>query len=76
MREGKESENEVEKIIANQEENEPDSSNTKIQLSLIEILQNLSPIGFEHLCGRLLREYILKFRNNHMTEELTVTHLN
>ncbi len=25
--------------------------------SLIEILQNLSPNGFEHLCGRLLREY-------------------
>jgi restriction system protein len=57
LREGKESEIEVEKIISTQEENEPDGSNTKLQLSLIEVLQNLSPTGFEHLCGRLLREY-------------------
>lgn len=57
LRQGKESESEVEKIIASQEENEPDSSSTKLQLSLIEVLQNLSPTGFEHLCGRLLREY-------------------
>lgn len=57
LREGKETENEVEKIISDQEENEPDNSNAKLQLSLIEILQNLSPTGFEHLCGRLLREY-------------------
>jgi restriction system protein len=57
LREGKESETEVEKIIANQEENELDGSNSKFQLSLIEVLQNLSPTGFEHLCGRLLREY-------------------
>lgn len=57
LREGKESETEVEKIITTQEENEPDGSNSKLQLSLIEVLQNLSPTGFEHLCGRLLREY-------------------
>ena len=56
LREGKESEKEVEKIIANQEENEAED-NPKLQLSLLEILQNLSPTGFEHLCGRLLREY-------------------
>jgi len=57
LRKGKESETEVEKIIATQEESEPDGSNSKLQLSLIEVLQNLSPTGFEHLCGRLLREY-------------------
>lgn len=57
LREGKEDENEVENIIATQVENEPDTGNSKIQLSLIEVLQNLSPTGFEHLCGRLLREY-------------------
>jgi restriction system protein len=57
LREGKQSETNVEKIIANQEENEPDGSNSKLQISLIEVLQNLSPTGFEHLCGRLLREY-------------------
>lgn len=57
LREGKESVPDVEKIIATQEENQPDSSNSKLQISLIEVLQNLSPIGFEHLCGRLLREY-------------------
>jgi len=57
LREGKESEGEVEKIIATQSEDESDSSNPNFQLSLIEVLQNLSPIGFEHLCGRLLREY-------------------
>jgi restriction system protein len=26
-------------------------------LALIDILRNVNPIGFEHLCGRLLREY-------------------
>jgi restriction system protein len=57
LREGKQSETNVEEIIANQEENEPDGSNSKLQISLIEVLQNLSPTGFEHLCGRLLREY-------------------
>ncbi len=57
LRQGKESEHDVEKIIATEEENEPSSSNSKIQLSLLEVLQNLSPTGFEHLCGRLLREY-------------------
>ena len=57
LRKGKESVPEVEHIIATQEENEPSSSNSNIQLSLIEVLQNLSPVGFEHLCGRLLREY-------------------
>lgn len=67
LREGKESENEFEKNIANQEENEPDSTNTKLQLSLIEILQNLSPTGFEHLCGRLLREY--NFENIEISQQ-------
>jgi len=29
----------------------------KKDLSLLEILKNTTPAGFEHLCGRLLREY-------------------
>lgn len=57
LREGKESESEVEKIIATQSEDERDNSKPNFQLTLIEVLQNLSPTGFEHLCGRLLREY-------------------
>lgn len=57
LREGKESPTDVEKMIASQEENEPDSSNAKLQPLLIEVLQNFSPTGFEQLCGRLLREY-------------------
>ena len=57
LREGRESESEVEQIIAMQSKDDPDNSKTNFQLSLIEVLQNLSPTGFEHLCGRLLREY-------------------
>ncbi len=67
LREGKEYESKIEKIIANQEENEPESTNTNLQFSLIEVLQNLSPIGFEHLCGRLLREY--NFENIEISQQ-------
>ncbi len=57
LRKGVQSETEVEKIMITQEQDELDGSDTKLQLSLLEVLQNLSPTGFEHLCGRLLREY-------------------
>jgi len=41
-----------------QEETEPEPAREAIIApTLIEILQNLSPTGFEHLCGRLLKEY-------------------
>lgn len=58
-------EKEIETVIQTQEELEPDSVENKIKL--IEILQTLSPVGFEHLCGRLLREY--DFENNEITKK-------
>jgi restriction system protein len=67
LRERKESGTEFEKIIANEEENEPESATTNLRVSLIEILQNLSPTGFEHLCGRLLREY--NFENIEVSQQ-------
>ena len=69
LREGKETstvDSDAEKIIQIQEEGEPESSKTNLKLSLIEVLQNLSPTGFEHLCGRLLREY--DFENIEITQ--------
>lgn len=39
--------------------------NTK--LTLLEVLQTVSPVGFEHLCGRLLREY--DFENVEITQK-------
>lgn len=68
LRDGKGSTNEVDtrSVIEKQEESEPDSSENKIKPSLLEVLQNLSPVGFEHLCGRLLREY--DFENIEITQ--------
>jgi restriction system protein len=57
---------EAKRIIKAQEEVEPDSSEDVIKPSLIEVLQNLSPTGFEKLCGRLLREY--SFENIEITQ--------
>ncbi len=70
LREGKESrtvETDVEKIVEIQEEGEPENTKTNLKPSLIEVLQKLSPIGFEHLCGRLLREY--DFENIEITQQ-------
>jgi restriction system protein len=53
-------------LIGLQEKAEQEGSSTNIQPSLIEILQNLSPRGFEQLCGRLLREY--NFENIQITQ--------
>lgn len=69
LREGKTSEtiyNDAEKIIQIQEESEPESTKGNLKPSLIEVLQNLSPTGFEKLCGRLLREY--NFENIEITQ--------
>ena len=69
LREDKQSEtvvSEAEKIIQIQEEGEPESVKGNLNPSLIEVLQNLSPTGFEHLCGRLLREY--DFENIEITQ--------
>ena len=57
-------ETEVEKVIQIQEEKEPENSEGEIKL--IEILQKVSATGFEHLCGRLLREY--DFENIEITK--------
>ncbi len=59
-------EKEAKKIIQIQDEEEPNSSNGTLKPSLLEVLQNLSPTGFEHLCGRLLREY--DFENIEITQ--------
>lgn len=69
LREGKNTENidkEADKIIEIQEETEPENPNNNIKPTLIEVLQNLTPTGFEHLCGRLLREY--DFENIEITQ--------
>jgi restriction system protein len=53
-------------LIEIQQSVEPEESQTPIKPSLIEVLQSLSPTGFEHLCGRLLREY--DFENIEITQ--------
>lgn len=58
--------NEAEKVIQIQEETEPENTKNNLNPTLIEVLQNLSPTGFEHLCGRLLREY--DFENIEITQ--------
>jgi len=44
--------------IINQQENEdPDEVEQALSPSLLEVLQSVSPAGFENVCKRLLREY-------------------
>ncbi|HVK96789.1 MAG TPA: restriction endonuclease [Flavisolibacter sp.] len=57
---------EAEKVIEKQQTVEPEESQAPIKPSLIEVLQSLSPTGFEHVCGRLLREY--DFENIEITQ--------
>lgn len=45
----------IDKTIQEQEDTSPE--NIEKSVKLLEILQSISPVGFEHLCGRLLREY-------------------
>jgi len=69
LREEKNTDNvdkEAEKIIQIQEESEPETSKNTLKPTLLEVLQNLSPTGFEFLCGRLLREY--NFENIEITQ--------
>ncbi len=69
LREDKDTTNvdtQAEKIIQIQEESEPENAKSNLKPSLIEVLQNLSPTGFEQLCGRLLREY--DFENIEITQ--------
>jgi restriction system protein len=43
-------------IIEEQEENEPDDIKPKNTTDLLQVLQSLTPSGFEKICQRLLRE--------------------
>jgi len=56
----------AEEVAEKQQTVEPEESQTPIKPSLLEVLQSLSPTGFEHLCGRLLREY--DFENIEITQ--------
>ncbi len=58
LRENKETvEGETQKVIKAQEAAESEEGQVFIKPSLIEVLQSISAVGFEHLCGRLLKEY-------------------
>jgi restriction system protein len=43
-------------IIEELEENEPDEIQATNKMDLLQVLQSLTPIGFEKICQRLLRE--------------------
>jgi restriction system protein len=44
-------------IITEQEEDDPDSMELTAESNLLEVLQSLSPSGFENVCKELLREH-------------------
>ena len=53
-RKDKNSKKNIEKL---QDEQDPEEVEHEIAPSLLEVLQTVSPIGFEHICKRLLREH-------------------
>lgn len=55
-----------EEIIKVQEEEEPEQIELAISPTLLEVLQSVTPIGFEHICKRLLREH--GFENVQVTQ--------
>lgn len=58
LRENKETvDRETEKIVQAQESTEPEEGQAIVKPTLMEVLQSISAVGFEHLCGRLLKEY-------------------
>lgn len=57
---------EAENVVAIQETTDVEEGETIIKPSLIEVLQSISAVGFEHLCGRLLKEY--NFENIEITQ--------
>lgn len=58
LKENKETiEGETQKVVKIQETTELEEGQVFIKPSLIEVLQSISAVGFEHLCGRLLKEY-------------------
>ena len=50
-------ESDTKKVVTVQEITESEEGQHLISPSLLEVLQSISAIGFEHLCGRLLKEY-------------------
>lgn len=54
------------KIVQTQEQEEPEELDNEITPTLLEVLQSVSPIGFEHVCKRLLREH--GFKNVHVIQ--------
>jgi restriction system protein len=67
LRENKNStEGETEKVVKALESTEPEEGQAVVKPTLIEVLQSISPVGFEHLCGRLLKEY--NFENVEITQ--------
>jgi restriction system protein len=57
---------ETEKVVKAVESSEPEEGQALVKPTLIEVLQSISPVGFEHLCGRLLKEY--NFENVEITQ--------
>jgi restriction system protein len=53
-------------IIVNQEEVEPERIEQEIVPTLLEVLQSVTPTGFEHICKRLLRQH--GFENVYVTQ--------
>ncbi len=47
----------LEQVVEEQEENSPNEFNKDNKLSLLEVLQSLTPSGFERICKELLREH-------------------
>ncbi len=54
------------KIVEIQEEEEPEELDHEITPTLLEVLQSVTPNGFEHICKRLLREH--GFENVYVTQ--------
>lgn len=44
-------------LVKRQEEEEPEQLEHEIAPTLLEVLQSVTPTGFEHICKRLLREH-------------------
>jgi restriction system protein len=47
----------IEDTIKLQEFSEPENDKSLVQPTLLEVLQKVTPEGFEHICGRLLRAH-------------------
>jgi len=59
-------EGETQNVVKTQETTDFKEGELFIKPSLIEVLQSISSVGFEHLCGRLLKEY--NFENIEITK--------